>query len=544
MYLTLVCLVGFADAGEAAGPVGSSPTPKSSLGAVPAGHESHRSTSRGPTDHPLFAGIDEVLLSSYLIDPDTGEAVPAFKGTAAWGAAWDPAAGVLYHSAGSTLFAWNPGGANTLLGDVVSAGGSPLPLYGLAFHDGTLFAISVLLPAGPRTDPAHRSGVTDIVYTIDPATLQATPFIAGIDPASISGLAADPTTGELYGTDDVSSNALVRINPNGTLTVIAPYLGGENDVDGLAIGPDRRAYLITDDPSPPEFNVYDLEAGVWVDPVPYPWGSSNGGQVSGAWIELGSFDTLGFSWNSEHGRYYTVFNRASALPVSGPDPAGGNFIGAGEFLDGVCYMLDVANTLYAVDAATGQLLGTTATTAPPTTEEWTGMAIDPTTGTMYASSANLSTSSLFTLDVATGVAGLIGTVTNSPGLIAIAIDGAGELWGYDIITDELLSIDKATAAGNPVGPLGFDAEFGQGLGWDERTDTLWAAAFNNTTNRGELRKVDRATGSTGFFGVLGDGFPGGLNQLPWLGIATADYVAIFSDGFESGDTSAWGNTVP
>jgi hypothetical protein len=149
---------------------------------------------------------------------------------------------------------------------------------------------------------------------------------------------------------------------------------------------------------------------------------------------------------------------------------------------------------------------------------------------------------LFTLNPATGVATPIGTVTNAPGLIAIAVDGAGTLWGYDIVNDWLLSINKTNGIGTVIGPIGFDATFGQGLAWDEISSTLYMAAFNTDTSAAEWRSVDRATGATTLIAPLGNIYPGGLNQLGWLGMATQEFLEIFDDGFESGNTSAWDNT--
>jgi hypothetical protein len=230
--------------------------------------------------------------------------------------------------------------------------------------------------------------------------------------------------------------------------------------------------------------------------------------------------TPAYSWNSQSGQYYTVFdlNTPEVLPNIAPFPAGGTaFIGAGEYVDGLVYMVNTVNTMWEVDPATGAILDTFTATSPAAGETWSGMALDPTDGTVYAQATNVTTSSLWTMDVTTGTATLVGPVTNAPGLIGIAIDGAGNLWGYDIVGDVLLSIDKTTGAGTVVGPIGFDANFGQGMGYDATTDTVLMAAFNNATFQAELRSVDTATGNTTLLGVLGATDPGGLNQLSWLG---------------------------
>ena len=229
--------------------------------------------------------------------------------------------------------------------------------------------------------------------------------------------------------------------------------------------------------------------------------------------------TPAYSWNSQAGMYYTVFDLGApeVLPNVAPFPSGG-FIGAGEYVDGLVYMVDTLNTMWEVDPATGAILDTFTATAPPGGETYSGMALDPTSGTVYAGSTNITNSTLFTMDVTTGTATVVGSITNCPGLIALAIDGNGDLWGYDIVTDVFLSINKTTGAGTVIGPIGFDANFGQGMGYDPVSDTVYMAAFNGGAFQAELRSVDTATGNTTLVGVLGSTDPGGLNQLSWLGL--------------------------
>ncbi|MBU1661291.1 MAG: carboxypeptidase-like regulatory domain-containing protein, partial [Chloroflexi bacterium] len=195
-----------------------------------------------------------------------------------------------------------------------------------------------------------------------------------------------------------------------------------------------------------------------------------------------------------------------------------NFPGAGEFVNGLVYVADTGNIMYELDPATGAVLDTYPVTAPPGGETYSGMALDPTSGMVYASSTNISTSSIFTVDVETGIATLIGPITGSACNIAIAIDGTGQIYGYDICTDDFWAIDKNTGAGTSIGSIGFDANFGQGMGWDPATDQIYLVAFNSGTSQVELRIADRVTGNTVLMGVLGSTNPGGLVQLPWLGV--------------------------
>lgn len=220
---------------------------------------------------------------------------------------------------------------------------------------------------------------------------------------------------------------------------------------------------------------------------------------------------------------YTVFDVSApeVLPNIAAFPGAGGFINAGEWVNGVVYILENNNTLYDVDPDTGVILDTRTTNAPAGGETWSSMALDPTDGTVYVGSTNVTTSGLYTLDLATATATLVGPVTNAPGLIGIAVDGNGDLWGYDLVTDVFLSIDKTTGAGTVIGPIGFNANFGQGLGWDADTDTVYMAAFNADSFAAELRTVDRSTGGTTLVGVLGSTTPGGTNQLGFITFASA-----------------------
>ncbi|MFH0952774.1 MAG: carboxypeptidase regulatory-like domain-containing protein [Verrucomicrobiota bacterium] len=180
-------------------------------------------------------------------------------------------------------------------------------------------------------------------------------------------------------------------------------------------------------------------------------------------------------------------------------PSGGNFIPSIEFLNGdftVLYGIDGdANALVWFDTATGArtVIGTM---TPLSGQSWTGLAGDPTDGKLYASSTDITASHLYTIDPATGAATWIGLIRNAPGMIDIAINAAGDLYGLDIVNDNLIAINKATGDGTVVGSIGFDANYAQDMDFDELSGTLFLAAFNNSTYQGELRVADTATGNS------------------------------------------------
>jgi hypothetical protein len=177
---------------------------------------------------------------------------------------------------------------------------------------------------------------------------------------------------------------------------------------------------------------------------------------------------------------------------------------AGDFLNGDTSKLYAISyfekNLYTINTATAAetLVGACTTFG---TESWTGMtaSVD---GTLYASSTDISRSTLYTIDPATGTATVIGQITNAPGIIDIAINTSGQIYGVDIINDNLVSIDPATGAGTIVGAIGFDASFAQGMSFDWKTGILYLAALNNSSLYGQMRIADTATGATtpvGFF---------------------------------------------
>ena len=47
-----------------------------------------------------------------------------------------------------------------------------------------------------------------------------------------------------------------------------------------------------------------------------------------------------------------------------------------------------------------------------------------------------------------------------------------------------------------LGPLGYDANFGQGMSYDFDTHTIYLTAFNNGTFTGQCRIMDQVTGNT------------------------------------------------
>lgn len=177
-------------------------------------------------------------------------------------------------SQGSTnidqLWEWPVGGALNNLGTIMDAtAGGAQRIDGLAISGGILYG-------------SYAGGTAeDGLWTIDMNTLAATLVYAFSD--SVSGIDADPNTGTIYGVNDSTGN-LVEIDPAGSMTVVNAYPAGQVDIDGLAVGNDGRAYLITDEPG--SFYVFDFGVGDYVTPLTNPWTSADTFS-GGAFIDSG-----------------------------------------------------------------------------------------------------------------------------------------------------------------------------------------------------------------------------------------------------------------
>jgi hypothetical protein len=157
-----------------------------------------------------------------------------------------------------------------------------------------------------------------------------------------------------------------------------------------------------------------------------------------------------------------------------------------------------------------------------------GLAYNVTSGQLF--SAN--DSAFFELDPATGA--ILATLS-SPGF---DIEGLAAAPNHNVIygigdTNWLMVYDVATDFWNIVGNTGLTWN-NAGLAYDPATHELYAISDDNGPN---LYTIDPDTGVATLVG------PTGIPGIADGGLAFAPGL-IFADGFESGNTSAWSNTVP
>jgi len=150
---------------------------------------------------------------------------------------------------------------------------------------------------------------------------------------------------------------------------------------------------------------------------------------------------------------------------------------------------------------------------------------------MFLSTSDTSASLLYTVNLTTGATSFVGVMnTASRANIAIAVMD-GQMYGFDILNDSLQSINKATGIATTIGPLGFDANFAQGMDFDESDGTCYIFAFNNTAFAAELRTCDVATGATTLVGTIGDGAT--LREWTGAGVVNTINDALFCFSFDN-----------
>ena len=107
----------------------------------------------------------------------------------------------------------------------------------------------------------------------------------------------------------------------------------------------------------------------------------------------------------------------------------------------------------------------------------------------------VSGTTLYRFDICDMTAVPIGPLNTSGGMIDICFRD-GVCYGYDVIDDNAYTINLLTGNATLLGPIGFDAEYGQGMSYDGSSDIIYLSAFNNQTFSAQLRTMNPATGMT------------------------------------------------
>jgi subtilisin family serine protease len=195
-------------------------------------------------------------------------------------------------------------------------------------------------------------------------------------------------------------------------------------------------------------------------------------------------------------------------------------------------IVDGSNDFQEVDVETGET--TTLGTAEPQTadEIWTEIATDPTDGTLYASTTVIAgADKIYTIDPPEDDSGSVETefvaeIQTDGAIPAVAIDGNGQMFGFEFPENQLVRIDKETGAVTPVGSFGFrfDNLIFKGMDFDLKTGNLYLTS-RVATFIGPIPfvfQVDPSTGEASVLGVPGPGFTG--SALSYLANPSVGFV--------------------
>jgi len=166
--------------------------------------------------------------------------------------------------------------------------------------------------------------------------------------------------------------------------------------------------------------------------------------------------------------------------------------------DGNFYILDSGSpsSLCRLDTSNGnvtilgQISGLGGTSA-------NGLAYNVVNDSNYICSYFGSTNYLYKIDINTLTATLVSSIVSGSPIIAIAINSSGIGYGYDLMpNNNAYTFNPVTGVFSVLGPIGFNAQYGQDMDIDIETGIIYLAAFNNNTNGGEFRTMDPNTGMT------------------------------------------------
>lgn len=226
------------------------------------------------------------------------------------------------------------------------------------------------------------------------------------------------------------------------------------------------------------------------------------------------------------------------------------YLPANSLITAATFLDDDFDTLYVFDAANNQLLALDVTrpyagirlvgTADLPINATTGMKQDPSSGAVYLSTADGQSSALWTIDPATAAVRPVGSTSDAPGIIDIAFDAQGDLYGVDIVLDALVSIDKTTGAAQPIGSLGFDANCAAGLAFDYASGTLYFSSLTScipgsagwwsidlvTGQATQISPIDGIDGNAATWDAVAIAQPAGdacidPAEVPWLSLSPA-----------------------
>ncbi len=98
---------------------------------------------------------------------------------------------------------------------------------------------------------------------------------------------------------------------------------------------------------------------------------------------------------------------------------------------------------------------------------------------------------------------IVGAMNNAGLMIGMDVDNNGNLYGVDIVDDQLYSIDPTTGVATGIGPVGLDLSYAQDIGADPTTGNLYGTLYEVGNSTGGLYIFDKVTGAATAIGTPG-----------------------------------------
>jgi hypothetical protein len=196
-----------------------------------------------------------------------------------------------------------------------------------------------------------------------------------------------------------------------------------------------------------------------------------------------------------------AFSTQTTIGLTNPQVFAMDFNAAATTLFGVTGSAAAPNpsTLGTISTTTGAFTPIAAVTGLTAGDGASGLTIHPVTGAAFLSAAGGTplSSRLYSLNLTTGAATLIGPMTGPPAdniVIDISMNCSGRMIAHEIATDSFYDVNTATGAMTLIGPHGLAANFAQGMDFDNQDGTLYAFIYTGAgTNR--FGSVNLTTGA-------------------------------------------------
>lgn len=445
----------------------------------------------------------------------------------------DPASGSTVRASG-----WGPKGFKVTSMDIDSSTGrlysvirSELVVFDLKTGEGAPLTTTVngMVVAFDETTGTLYGSDQSSLYRIDTVTGMVTEVgVFGGGYTDVVALAYDPNNSVLYGTDVIDSEIITINTATGSATSVGAQ--GIGNINSLAYD-ENNDILYGISTSNENLYTFNVATGLGTSVASTPVGFTTAFGLAydaandilyGADISKEAFYIIDTLSGTADLHKVNTFNKSSGLRMDGLTYDVNHNVSYGVHADaaGNPYLLQIQSSI-----------GTARMLAPITgiAGTITDLAYDSDSDTLFA----VASGNLYTLNVVSGVAGLVDSTLADP--VGLAYDAnSGTLFATDGTTNELISLNVLSASSTPIGPIGFSSV--EGLAYDPVGGVLYGINTDVAGKNPVIITIDPATGAgtplpNGVLfedmrtGLMFDSNANKLFALNYLGLLDVDTVS-------------------